>query len=386
VEPESELLAFAPDGRTLIAVSNISNCIRWDVAQGTKLSSAQLPRQNRTHFNALSADAKIVARRSVGSRQIDLFDTETGKPLYSRRGHEGSISALAFSPDGKYLASSDRFATTLWDLATGRAVATRFERILNPLTFSPDGNLLAGAEGRSIAVFRVADGTKLHWLDAKTNRVDSIAFHPDGSLLAASGGDDVRVWRIDDGKEVRILGNQNHVFSVSFSPDGSQILAAGDGIKIWDTRTGLEIKHVKGSRYYLLEWLADGKILAATHTEGWDQRGYVLHVDPDNGQILKQLPAPIPYPRVGLAIFPHAVSPRARFLCLCQEDGFRLMQLFADPVRRRMFRLGPSCSEFSRRTAAFSPDGRYLACGNADGVISLLRLSRRGTVPLLSVP
>jgi WD40 repeat protein len=393
VEPEGELLAFSPDGKTLIAVSNISNCIRWDVAQGKKLSSAQLPRKYRTHFNVLSPDGKVVARRSVLSRQIDLFDTETGKPLYSRVGHEGAVAALAFSPDGKYLASSDPFATTLWDLATGRAVATRFERAVHHLTFSPDGRLLAGADTGSIAVFRVADGTKLHWLDAKTSRVDSIAFHPDGSLIAAACGDYVRVWRTDDGKEVRILGKQNHVFSVSFSPDGSHILAAGDGIRIWETRTGLEVKHVKGSRYYLLEWLAAGKTLAATHTEGWDERGYVLHVDPASGKILKRLPAPIPYPRADLRMFPHALSPRARLLCLCEEGGFRLMQPFADPARRQTFRLAPSGSGFSLptaggfgdRTAAFSPDGRYLACGNAEGVISLLRLSERGKVPELPV-
>jgi WD40 repeat protein len=387
VEPEHELLAFAPDGKTLIAVSNISTCIRWDVARGKVLSSAALPRQYRTHFNVLSADGKIVARRSVGSAQIDLFDTETGKPLYSRVGHEGSVSALAFSPDGKYLASSDRFATTLWDLAAARALATRFERAVRPLTFSPDGKLLAGADGHSIAVLRVADGTMRHWLDARTNRVDSIAFSPDGSLIAASSGDDVRVWRTDDGKEVRILGNQNHVFSVSFSLDGSKILAAGDGIKIWETHTGLEIKHVKGSRYYLLEWLADGKTLAATHTEGWDQRGYVLHVDPNGGKILKQVPAPIPYPLVGLGMFPHAVSPGARFLCLCQGGGFLLMQPFAGPARRRMFHLAPSLegSRFSQRTAAFSTDGRYLACGNPEGFISLLRLSEKGKVPELQV-
>jgi WD40 repeat protein len=396
VEPENEHLAFAPDGKTLLAVSSgaISRCIRWDVAQGTKLSSATLPTQHRTHFDVLSADTKIVARRSVLSRHIDLFDTETGKLLYGRVGHEGSIAALAFSPDGKYLASSDCFATTLWDLTTGRAVATRFERAVHHLTFSPDGKLLAGADGPSIAVFRVADGTMLHWLDTKTHQVDSIAFHPDGSLLAAASGDYVRVWRTDDGKEARILGNQNHVFSVSFSPDGSKILAAGDGIKVWETHTGLEVKHVKGSRYYLLECLADGKTLAATHTEGWDERGYVLHVDPDSGKILKELPAPIPYPRVGLGMFPHTLSPRARFLCLCEEGGFRLMQPFADPARQQTFRLAPSSSGFSQRTAggfcdrtaAFSPDGRYLACGNAEGVISLLRLSERGTLPVLAEP
>jgi WD40 repeat protein len=383
--PENECLAFAPDGKTLIAVSSgmISNCMRWDVVQGKILSSWELPKENRTHFNVLSPDGKRVARRCVVTCRIDIFDTETGKPLSSRVGHERSISSLAFSPDGRYLASTDRFATRLWDLATAREIPIRFEHAVHHLTFSPDGKILVGATADFLCVFRIQDGAWLRRLEAKTHQIDSIAFNPDGSLIAAGCGDDVRVWRVEDGKEVRILGNQNHVFGVAFSLDGSKILAAGDGIKIWDTHTGSEIKHLEGSRYYRLEWLPDGKTLAATHTEGWDMWGYVLHIDPENCEILKRIPARILYPSDVTGVFPHALSPGARFLCLCEDGGFRLMQPFVDPTRRRMFRLAPSPTNWivSQRTAAFSPDGRYLACGNSEGVISLLRLSEQGKVP-----
>src|SRR5262249_53299918 len=70
-------------------------------------------------------------------------------------------------------------------------------------------------------------------------------------------------------------------------------------------------------------------------------------------------------------------------LCQCADGGFVLTHLGAEPERQRIFRLGPS-REFSKeavRSAAFSPDGRYLACGNPEGIISLLRLSEKGTVP-----
>jgi WD40 repeat protein len=159
------LLAFTPDGKTLVPVSQGGRAVsRWSVADGKKLSSAELAYAHASAPIVLSPDGKTLARRWGDSFQIGLYDTETGKPRYSRTGHQGSITALAFSHDGKYLASSDRYRTRLWDLATAREIAVWGEGPSHRLAFSPDGTLLALAGTTSIGVHRVPDGAQLHVL------------------------------------------------------------------------------------------------------------------------------------------------------------------------------------------------------------------------------
>jgi WD40 repeat protein len=382
-----DAVAFTPDGETLVAYSRGDNGVlvtRWNVADGKQVRSATLFGGVASDFQlTLSPDGQTLARRYLESFQVELFDTESGKPRVERSGMGASISALAFSSDGKLLASSDRYQTRLWDLATAREIAMWSECPYHRLTFSPDGKWLAGASNAAIAIHRVLDGKRVQMLDPRTNQIESIAFSPDSSQLAATGGDSVRVWRVPDGKELRLLSYPNKVHCVLFSPDGAKLLATGDaGITVWETATGLEVKHfLKDETFYLLEWLPDGKTLEARTA------GYLLHVDTESWTIMprRTLPGGLPQNRPS---FPANVfSPGARFLCESDTRGFVLTQLDPAPERQRTLRLSPA-REFSStawRAAAFSPDGRYLACGNPEGIISLLRLSEQGKVPELQV-
>src|SRR5262249_35143447 len=123
-----EGLVFTPDGKTLVTVTRGGSIFvtRWNVADGKQLSRVTIPRPvavDSPHL-VLSPDGKTLVCRYGDGFQIDLYDTETGKPRYERSGMGSSISALAFSPDGKYVASSDRYETRLWDLATALEIAT----------------------------------------------------------------------------------------------------------------------------------------------------------------------------------------------------------------------------------------------------------------------
>jgi WD40 repeat protein len=398
-------LAFTPDGKTLVAVGrelpladprdgNAAKptgriggwgrvaTSRWDTATGNKLTTANLLGSAATWPCALSPDGKTLALREKLSFRVEFVDTETGKPRSESGGHAATISALSFSPLGKYLASSDRYGTKLWDLATAREVASWPERPTYRLVFSPDETLLALARGTEVWVHRVPDGKQLHVLDAKVRQpVESIAFSPDGALIAANGGrDTVRVWRVSDGKELRILSYPKTVSCVLFAPDGSRLYAAGaSGIGIWETQTGLEVKHLfDGQPIARLEWLADGKTLAA-YTPG-----AVRHIDPETGAERRTISVPQSAER---SEHDHLFSPGARFLAAVTTGGVSVTQVGTEPERQRLFRLSPAreTSPETAGSAAFSPDGRYLACGNGEGVIGLLRLSRKDTVPELQV-
>jgi WD40 repeat protein/serine/threonine protein kinase len=387
--PADDGLLFTLDGKTLVTVNRSDQGVfvtRWNVADGKQLSQVTLPGAATIDSQcALSPDGKTLARRFTSSIQVELYDTETGKPLHENRGHDGSITALAFSPDGKYLASSDRYATKLWDLATMRELATWKESPAHRLVFSPSGKLLALAGRTGVWIHRVPDGKILHILEAKTEQqVEWVAFSPDGSLIAATGGGaTVRVWQVADGKEIRTLSYPRELLWVNFSPDGSRLYASGTrGIKVWATQTGLEVQHVTGKPTFSpLEWLPDGKTLAGATAN------FVYHIDPESGQALRRHGYPGGHMRERRDNrTPLLFSPGARFFCLSSDSGFLLMDLGPAPWRWRTFRLGPTAgSSPNAAVAAFSPDGRYLACGNSEGVISLLRLSERGKLPELQV-
>src|SRR5262249_8438822 len=207
--PAEALLAFTPDGKTLVTFSRAHDeeISRWGLADGKKLSSAPAHADVPGAGAVLSPDGKTLARRWVESPRIGVYDAETGKPRHPETGHPRSITALAFSPDGKYLASSDRYVTKLWDLATASEVATWQKSPAHRLVFSPDGKVLALAGMTSVCVHRVPDGKQLHVLDAKAQQgVESVAFSPDGSLIAATGGGDSSpAWRVTAGTDAHRL-------------------------------------------------------------------------------------------------------------------------------------------------------------------------------------
>jgi WD40 repeat protein len=374
-----QILSFTADGKSLLAVSSsagATNVSRWEVATGNARGSWTMPALAVQPQLLLTPDGKTLVRYNAELRQVQLCDPETGKITPET---VGAVRAVAFSPDGKYLAAGDRHATRLWNLATGEGIATWPNCPYLQLVFSPDGKLLAGGSTSSLAVHRVADGQKLHELNARPNLVESIAFSPDSSLLAANGdGGTVRVWRVSDGKELRIVSYPRNVLSIHFSPDGSKLLAAGAaGIKVWDTQSGLEIKHfLEVTPVYELQWLSDGRTLAARID------GDVLHLDADTGKVLHKQPLATHAQGQPLR---YQLGPGARFLGLLHTQGATLFRLALDAERKRTFRVAPTRDFFPEAagSVAFSPEGRYLAVGNPEGVISLLRLSEQGQVPEL---
>jgi Tol biopolymer transport system component len=192
---------------------------------------------------AFSPDGRTLATGSGES--IQLWNVASGQLLSTLTGHTELVVSVAFSPDGRTLASGSNDKTIkLWDVASGelRRTLTGHLNFVNSVAFSPDGQTLAsGSKDYNIKLWDAASGQLLHTLTFHS-LVNSVVFSPDG-LTLASGGDDktVKLWDTASGELRRTLtGHTGDVNSVAFSPDGRTLASGsyGDSIRLWDSASG----------------------------------------------------------------------------------------------------------------------------------------------------
>jgi WD40 repeat protein len=162
---------------------------------------------------------------------------------------ENYVEAIAFSPDGQWLATGSWDGVArVWDLAAGQEVGhmKHPDKVL-ALTFSPNGQWLATLSGQTAYVWDAATGQEISRLEHES-RVRDIAFSPDGQLLATASWDDTaRLWNPATGQETFRLAHQGDVYTVDFSPDG-QWLATGswdNTARIWEVKTGREVARLE---------------------------------------------------------------------------------------------------------------------------------------------
>ncbi|HVS40268.1 MAG TPA: protein kinase [Gemmataceae bacterium] len=208
---------------------------------------------------------------------IKVWDSVAGKEQLTIRGQKGAIHALAFSLDGRLLASGgEDGAVKVWDADTGRERLT-FTRHTGPvatLAFRPDGLLASAA--KEVILWDPKTGEVRRTFHGNPSAVTGVAFSPDGSRLVAAGSAGefgrqtgaVKVWDADTGAELRTLtGHNGPVNAVAFSPDGSRMATAGGdrAVKVWDAGTGQEILTLGGADAGLRNFVAftpDGLLVA----------------------------------------------------------------------------------------------------------------------------
>ena len=406
-------VAFSPDGRTLAAGSVGGGIVLWNVATGRVTATLNHGNPFLDFFDdfgsvAFSPDGRTLATDS-SLDGITLWNVATGQETASLSGGDlfgltlpsgpsvspdlsGFFDEVAFSSDGRTLATLDDRGIRLWDVTTRRQSATLDKNnAVSSMAFSPDGRTLAAVDHSGIGLWDATTGRETATLDLGAT-AESVAFRTDGGTLAVGGTDgDISLWDVAGIQRASVIAG-SPVRALAFSPDG-RTLAVGDdgGIGLWDVTTGREtatfnqIADVSG-----VEFSPDGRTLAAV--DGSDvslwvvatgQRTVILDNNNDNtisgvafspdGRTL----ATADDGSIGLwdvttgretatfgennAVSSVAFSPDGR--TLAAADG-RDVSLWDVAARQRTATLDKNNAAAS---VAFSPDGRTLAVGGAGG-------------------
>ena len=258
--------AFSPDGNTLISSSDDKTVRFWNVATGKEVK--RITHANRVGKIALSPDGKLLACIDLAKQEfthganwrsdhrVRLWDTETGRELRQfvmpakelSPGVQAGFYCMAFAPNGKTLVTGEIIDGTVrvWDPATGRELRqyTDFAGTISAVAFAPDGKSLAVGHGNSavrlldLATGKDRVGTAGHW-----SFVSSAAVMPACQTVVTTSGDGtLRFWDLAAGRELRRRTVAHSALDFRVLPDGKSYLAPGGDklLRLHDLATGKE--------------------------------------------------------------------------------------------------------------------------------------------------
>jgi WD40 repeat protein len=270
-DDQSVLAAWTPDSGGIRAWDATTGQLSWE-------QSILVGRRKEWPLNyvALSKDGRLYAAPTREDlTRIGVWEARTGAQVTVLRGHQARVRTLAFSLDGRRLASASGTGLVdvpqeliLWRLPTAERAEPELLRLAcsacaQCLAFSANGQRLAVGErgdlqpdGKTwkdggLGIWDTATGARLqHWI-AHPGTVQSVAFNPEGNRLASAGrtpDQSVRLWDAGTGQQLYVLSGPSSPTGVTFSPDGRRLAAVGydSTVHLWDPATGEALLTLRG--------------------------------------------------------------------------------------------------------------------------------------------